>query len=1063
MPQLIQVHARRRLYDRLEAAPERQFVWVEGPAGAGKTTLVAAYLRAAKHPVLWYQVDAGDTDLATFFYYLGLAGDALSGRAKHPLPQLTMEHLAGVGTFAQRYFEELDRRLPASTTLVFDGLHELDPDDPLHITLCAGIERLTPRRRVLLISRTPPPPAYARLSASRTLARLEWDMLRLTEEEAEGIASLRAHATSTPIKQLHQKTDGWVAGLILLLECGETTTEGVSFDETSPQTLFDYFAAEVFTRRNPAIKAFLMRTALFQSFTVAMAERLAGEPEAGAILADFVRQHYFTEKRAEGAAIYQYHPLFREFLLHQAHATWGPGELARYRHRAAAVLEQANQPEHALALYMDSGDTDAATRLLISRASQLVTAGRLTTLNAAIARLPAARVHTEPWLLYWRGIARSPFDPVAARESLARAFAQFHSQDDVAGAFLAWSGVVDTFIYAWDNFTPLDQWIDTLESLLARHPEFPSPEIATRVTFSMFNALMYRQPWHPQISLWEERLRTIMLQSEDPSVRVMVGQTLLFYYSWWSGDLAKGAVVSKAVRPEVGSCSVAPLTQIVWYAVEANYLWVTGSAKASVQAVENGLAVAEDNAIHVWDFMLNAQGVWGSLTRNDMVRAAGYLRGMATSFRPSQAMNATLYHDTTSTEALRRGDVPIALEHGRIAMMLADKTGMAFAQAMVRISTARALMESGDFAAASVTLEQAAAISRRMKSSYAEFLCAFAKARLERLKGDEAAIVVALKGALALGREYGFVNHMWLGHEALAQLCATALQHGIETAYVQDLIRRRGLAPDEADLGMEHWPREIKIYTLGRFIVYKRDKPWRCNGKTPRKPLELLKAMVALGSRDVSDTKLIEHLWPDAEGDHAQHALEMTLSRLRKLLGSPKAVLSQGRTLSLNGHYVWVDVWTLEQALQKLEAISRAGTGNETSTTHLAEQAAALYQGAFLAQDSDLPWAITLRERLRTRLLRQLRMVWLSWERAGRWEQAADGYQRGLEIDNRVEEFYQRLMLCYRALGRPAEALAVYQRCRQTLHLILGIAPSPKTEAIAQALRVSQSTDPGAT
>jgi LuxR family maltose regulon positive regulatory protein len=61
-------------------------------------------------------------------------------------------------------------------------------------------------------------------------------------------------------------------------------------------------------------------------------------------------------------------------------------------------------------------------------------------------------------------------------------------------------------------------------------------------------------------------------------------------------------------------------------------------------------------------------------------------------------------------------------------------------------------------------------------------------------------------------------------------------------------------------------------------------------------------------------------------------------------------------------------------------------------------------------------------------------------------------YQRGLEIDDVAEILYQQLMICYRQLGRRAEALSTYHRCRKTLSTILGVDPSPKTEAIFKSL-----------
>jgi HrpA-like RNA helicase len=66
-PVLTGVSQRKRLFQQIEAARNRPVVWLSGPPGSGKTTLVASYVEAQKIPCLWYRVDEGDADIASAF------------------------------------------------------------------------------------------------------------------------------------------------------------------------------------------------------------------------------------------------------------------------------------------------------------------------------------------------------------------------------------------------------------------------------------------------------------------------------------------------------------------------------------------------------------------------------------------------------------------------------------------------------------------------------------------------------------------------------------------------------------------------------------------------------------------------------------------------------------------------------------------------------------------------------------------------------------------------------------------------------------------------------------
>jgi DNA-binding SARP family transcriptional activator len=249
------------------------------------------------------------------------------------------------------------------------------------------------------------------------------------------------------------------------------------------------------------------------------------------------------------------------------------------------------------------------------------------------------------------------------------------------------------------------------------------------------------------------------------------------------------------------------------------------------------------------------------------------------------------------------------------------------------------------------------------------------------------------------------------------------------------------------------WP--VMIYTLGRFSLLLKGQPADFGRKVPHKPLEFLKTLIALGGREVSTSSMTSALWPDVDGDTAQRSFDTTLFRLRKILEDDRILLLRDGRLSLDSRYCWVDVWAFERLLGQVQRIrSRDATGRDAARLEqLAGRMFALYQHHFLGREDAASWSVSLRERLRSKFIYNLLDVGRYWEIHGFWDRAIQCYQKGLEVDDLIEVFYQRLMICSLETHRISEGLSAYRRCRQILSIVLGLQPEPETETLYVALK----------
>jgi LuxR family maltose regulon positive regulatory protein len=350
------VYVRQRLLQALQAAPGRPAIFVSAPAGYGKTTLLASYLENTNLPSMWYQIDASDTDPAAFFYYLGLAARWAAPRRRKPMPFLTADHLPSIRAFARTFFADLFSRLGQPGCLVLDDYHLLPPESPLHGLIGETLAILPKGTQVSIASRQPPPPIFAGLIANRRLHCLDWQVLKLTERECRGVLRVQGRAAPTPalLQQLMDTTDGWVAGVILLLQGGKLDQlEQVMARQESLSVMFDYFANEVFQRLDNETQEFLLKTSLLSQITVHASQRLTDSQRAAQILSRLAGHNCFTYRHRGRQGCYEYHALFRTFLLARAHETFPPDQLrtlliflCRLEHRNGHIRQAWDHVRH---------------------------------------------------------------------------------------------------------------------------------------------------------------------------------------------------------------------------------------------------------------------------------------------------------------------------------------------------------------------------------------------------------------------------------------------------------------------------------------------------------------------------------------------------------------------------------------------------------------------------------------------------------------------------------------------------------------------------------------------
>lgn len=1041
-PRLAFTYRRTELHNLLDEMRSRQLIVVNGPPGAGKSTLIATYIESRNLPCIWYQVDKCDKDLATFFHYLGIAAREATPKTKPAMPHLTPEFSLGISAFAKSYFRELYQHLEIPFLIVLDNYQDVAEDAALHEAIRVACTELPQGGRIVLITRNECPPAMARLRASNMVAMIEWDELQLSADEVKAIAALHGQKLQSDeaARQLQMNVGGWAAGLSLVLQMKSHASVASESPAVLDSVVFDYFAQEVFNGLSPEIRDVMQRTAVLPIMSPQTVGQLIGSPEASRLVAQFSQLNYFTTKHGDQNPMYQYHPLFREFLLERAEAALSSEELTELRRHAARILIDSGHLEDGIQMFLRVKDWDAAADLVYQHARRLHEQGRHKTLETWLRLFDKEIVAEKPWLSYWMGASLVFYDPVLSRPYFENAYALFQKTADPAGLLLSWAGIVDSISYAYGDLGEAEPWIDEMDLLLTKNPEIPPPEIAGSVTLTMFTALTLWKPNHPRMSLLEARVRQMITTNIDPTQRMLL--TLhLAKCCLWRGDLAQASIILETQLGDLQRIAASPFAQVMWYLVEATYAMHAGLHKRCLQAVTQGLRLSQETGIHMWDMVFLGHGATTSFSMNNLEAAGEFVKGMAAVFEKNRYTDASYYHVMAAWHAALTNQPGVAIRQAEFAVKLVERSGKPYFMSAFMLGMGLVYYWTGDIETAEMYLRRAREIGKNIENSLLEWVYLLFAAYLAFDQKKEDTGVFLLKDAMRLGRENGYMHFYFWPHSVIYLLCKTAMDKDIEVEYVRRLVKHHNLPPDPATLTTDKWPYPVKIYTLGRFDVLKDEVPIRFEGKVQRAPMNLLKTLIAFGGRDVSEQRLASALWPDSEGDAAQQSLATSLFRLRKLIGNDAIKRQEGR-LSLDPQLCWVDCWMFERVL----------SDTDCDVIESCRFIAEIYRSPFLYSEDDLPWAVPMRERLHAKFIQCFTNCGKELQRLDRHEEAINFYQRGLEIDDLVEGFYRGLMISYAAIGQKAESIRIYERARKVFRAKLGVELSIETQRLLLSL-----------
>lgn len=1031
-PRLYHTLARTRLFKLIDQGRKANaVVWIASPPGAGKTTLAASYLTASNAPAIWCQVDQGDSDPSTLFFFLS---EALRDAGLVP-PALPPEVQGDAARLQRMFFRNLYARLPADAILVLDNLHEFDWDNSGQLLEYAFAEvpfGLT----ILALSRDAPPARLARMEMDGRLRVIGWNELRFDDGEARELSQLGND--EGPIDQHWlERVDGWAAGVVML----RTLRQGAPQTLEGRSALFRYFAGEILERLPKPWQPLLLLISSLQSVSAEDAEYLTGDPEAARLLDQLYQKRLFVERRGSESLTYQFHALFQEFLQHEAKQRLGAGERRSFQQRAAALLDRQGRSEAAAQLYHEAGCFDDLASLLLRHAERMLRTGRGQAWREWMSCLPPEIAEGAPALSYWHGVSLSPVAPALARKVLVRAAAGFAHTGDVPGRLLTIAAIVDSYDFEWADFRALPGWIDQMtEALRTFDLGTLDPLTDLKIHARLALGLFFIAPDSPHLAPAAQRALQLLAQVDDAGEQLAAGAILLRYFdSVDNVNTASWLVAS--VNKVADDAALSPFHRVWWYGRVARWLNKAGhydEAQAVASCARDLVASFDLDPLLVQFLEVHHLLGTGGTEAAGVLLAQLRRSVMPTRIRDQVELNTLDAHWRSLS-----GDTAGALDCAREAIADSDAAGLPAAERFgLEVFAAVCCALLGDAAGARHWCDQAAAHAFGHDSVLAQEARQFIDAYAAAGKGDAELAAQQLRAALGAHRSRQSVSLFPMQPQFAAAIAAQALVHDIEVEHLRAIIVRQRLQPPNRST--PNWPWPIAVHTLGKLALARDGQFMQSSGKAQQRPLLLLKALLAAGTGGKSQQALAAQLWPET-GD-AKAALNVTVHRLRKLLGIDEAVVVGAGQISLPAGVVWSDVGALAELCDTIDSLPHEAP--VAATQALAAELLHLYRGPFCEGDEE-SWLQAARESWRSRFLAAAAQLGQRLETLGAWSQAHAVYLRTLDAEPLAESSFRGIMRCTHAMGDPNAAFNAYRRCRDMLSIVLGRQPAADTEQLA--------------
>ena len=1077
-PRINDTISRERLHTALPEMKKKRLTTVRAGAGYGKTTLTAQMVEYLSRDTVWYRLDRTDRDFAALISYL------IAGMSRY-YPELGAETLPRLEearmltgereALLTLLLSEIEKCIKRDLIIVLDDYHLVGDNPEIRDTLAFLIENLPPLIHLIIISRADTDIPLSRLIARREVFEIREADLVFSMDEIERLfaqlfdISLR----SDTLRVLHQKTAGWVSGLILFYHSlkggGPHEIEELLLNlNGSHRTISNYLEENVFELQPAETKEFLMKTSILSRINAEFCDMLLKIDNSNHILSRLEENHLFTFPFDEEREWYYYHHLFRDFLYNKLQHALNREAIRKLHRKTALLWERKGEFEEALEHYLRAEQFKKSCQLLRAFGRKWIKEGRLQMVISYLRKIPGSHLNREPWIQFTLARALEYTGrPQEAIRAYKRAQRAFKTSNIPKGAGLCQNALGSNY-YLTGDFQRAEKRLKELLKQVQGNPRL-CIDIMGNLIFitSHLGKMNSADRYFNDAQLLLSGLR----EKKGLTAWIQLNQGFRYGCAGEFIEALRFAEKTDAICQSLGH----------YYLLIMNYHLISWSCyylgffQRGLENAERGLRIAQEKGfrdnLHAWllmDSALNANAL------DNRERAVRDGRESLELFQELGCRWGQAYTHHALSEIYYKAKNITAAEHSaRSGIRAIEDLALPLEGGYLKGGLAHLLIDKGQWDEAHKLLEEAETELKKSKLNLSRVYLSYARFHWERKQRDGARNKLLSGLQLCEAHQYD----VWVINEKqwIVPLLVELFAQEEMQDYIRGVVKKMGQVAHEKLIALQREgdskrahaaasllkefedvpPPALRVCCLGRLRVFRGGEEIPSDKWKSKKARMLFRYLVTARRRGfLSKDFLIELLWPGENPEKTSNRFQVALTSLRKTLepaiakGESSYLLREDDSYRIHlGEAGSVDVDEFRDELR----MARGEENPEKSISHYLH-AEALYTGDFFEDDTYADWCLEEREALREEYLDALSCIMKHFEKRGDYRKCIAYAKEYLKRDIYAEEIYQRLMRYYAQTGNTTMVHKTFESCRENIADDLECPISRETEELYRRL-----------